>query len=83
AETPSADVRVRQNLALVLGLQGKFAEAETVLRRDLSPEESAANVAAMKGLVAQPDSWKAIRSADGKKPAKAAPLRAAEAKPAE
>ena len=32
---PDADERVRQNLALVLALQGKFGEAEAVLRRDL------------------------------------------------
>jgi Flp pilus assembly protein TadD len=73
---------VRQNLALVLGLQGKFAEAETVLRRDLAPEEVAANVSAMKSLVAQPNSWQAIRSAEVKKPVKAK-MRAAEAKNAE
>jgi Flp pilus assembly protein TadD len=82
AAAPSADARVRQNLALVLGLEGKFGEAEEVLRRDLSPAESAANLTAMKGLVSQPNSWKAIRSADEKR-AKGAKLRAAEAKPAE
>jgi Flp pilus assembly protein TadD len=86
AATPAADARVRQNLALVLGLQGKFAEAEEAMRRDLAPAEAAANLSAMKTLVAQPNSWKAIKSADEKKPApsaKAAKVRAAQAKPAE
>lgn len=59
------DARVRQNLALVLGLQGRFAEAEAILRQDLSPEEAAANVSAMRGLVSQPNSWNAIRRAGG------------------
>ncbi|HEX8663112.1 MAG TPA: tetratricopeptide repeat protein [Beijerinckiaceae bacterium] len=82
AAVSSADARVRQNLSLVLGLQGKFAEAEEVMRRDLAPAEAAANVSAMKSLVAQPNSWQAIKSAEGKKPAKAK-VRAAAAKPAE
>jgi Flp pilus assembly protein TadD len=79
----SADIRVRQNLALVLGLQGRFGEAEEVLRRDLPPAEAAASVAAMRGLVSQPNSWKAIKRADEKSAPKAAPVRAAAAKPAE
>ena len=60
---PNADARVRQNLALVLGLQGKFQDAETVLRRDLPPQDAAANLAALRGMVAQPNSWNAIRRA--------------------
>jgi Flp pilus assembly protein TadD len=47
----------------VLGLQGKFADAESVLRRDLSAQEAATNLAALRGMVAQPNSWKAIRRA--------------------
>jgi len=77
-----ADVRVRQNLALVLGLQGRFNEAEEVLRRDLSQPEAAANVSALRGLVSQPNSWKAIKRADEKQP-KAEPVRAAAAKAAQ
>ena len=64
---PRADLRVRQNFALVLGLQGKFGEAETVLRQDLAPEEARAHLASMKGLIAQQNSWSAIRGADGRK----------------
>ena len=37
-ERPGADPRVRQNLALVVGLQGRFPEAETIARADLPPE---------------------------------------------
>src|SRR6202011_605648 len=34
-----ADARVRQNLALVVGLQGRFAEAEGIVKGDLPAEE--------------------------------------------
>jgi Flp pilus assembly protein TadD len=66
AEHPRADKRVRENLALVLGLQGKFDEAEGVYRRDLSPAEASANVAYLKQSVTQQNSWAAIRSLDGR-----------------
>jgi Flp pilus assembly protein TadD len=46
-----ADARVRQNLALVIGLQGRFAEAEQIVRADLPPEEAAANVAYLKQML--------------------------------
>ena len=76
AAQPRADARVRQNLALVLGLQGKFAEAEEILRRDLSPAEAAANLTVMKSLVSQPNSWNAIRRAELQKAAKRQPAQA-------
>jgi Flp pilus assembly protein TadD len=47
------DPRVRQNLALVVGLQGRFDEAEAIARADLPPEEAAANVAYLKEMLAQ------------------------------
>jgi Flp pilus assembly protein TadD len=46
-----ADTRVRQNLALVVGLQGRFAEAESIARADQPVEEAAANVAYLKQLL--------------------------------
>ena len=46
-----ADARVRQNLALVIGLQGRFAEAEQIVRADLPPDEAAANVAYLKQML--------------------------------
>jgi len=48
------DPRVRQNLALVVGLQGRFAEAETIARADLPAEEAAANVAYLREMLAHP-----------------------------
>ena len=53
--TGRADTRVRQNLALAVGLQGRFAEAETIARADLPPEEAAANVAILKQMLARKD----------------------------
>ena len=49
----SADRRVRQNLALVVGLQGRFQDAESIARADLPPDEAAANVAYLKQMLAQ------------------------------
>jgi Flp pilus assembly protein TadD len=46
-----ADARVRQNLALVVGLQGRFAEAESIVKGDLPAEEAAANVLYLKQLL--------------------------------
>jgi Flp pilus assembly protein TadD len=46
-----ADARVRQNLALVIGLQGRFTEAEGIVKADLPPEEAAANVAYLKEML--------------------------------
>jgi Flp pilus assembly protein TadD len=46
-----ADARVRQNLALVVGLQGRFAEAESIVSADLPPDQAAANVAYLKEML--------------------------------
>jgi Flp pilus assembly protein TadD len=53
SERGSTDRRVRQNLALVVGLQGRFPEAETIARSDLPPEEASANVAYLRQMLAQ------------------------------
>ena len=53
AETGRGDKRVRQNLALVVGLQGRFQEAETIARADLPPDEAAANASYLRQMMAQ------------------------------
>src|ERR1700675_576463 len=50
-----ADARVRQNLGLVVGLQGRFAEAETIVKADLPEDEAAANVAYLKQMLNHKD----------------------------
>lgn len=62
AAQPTADARVRQNLALVLALQGKFPEAEELSRRDLSPLQAKQNVAAIRQMISQSDTWRDIQS---------------------
>jgi Flp pilus assembly protein TadD len=72
---PNADSRVRQNLALVLGLQGKFQEAEAALRRDLPPTEASAALSTIRRMVAQPNRWATIREGERKTPRAAAPAK--------
>src|SRR5450631_1192506 len=50
-----ADSRVRQNLGLVVGLQGRFAEAEGIVKADLPAEEAAANAAYLKQMLSRKD----------------------------
>jgi Flp pilus assembly protein TadD len=51
AEHRPVDPRVRQNLALVIGLQGRFAEAEQIAGADLPPDQAAANVAYLRKML--------------------------------
>src|ERR1700755_2306254 len=50
---PRADGRVRQNLALVVGLQGRFPEAETIAKGDLPAEEAQANVTYLREMLSR------------------------------
>lgn len=80
AAQPAADMRVRQNLALVLALQGKFEDAESWSRRDLSPIDAAANVASIRQMIAQSNSWREIQNY-GSRVRKETPPRQAAATP--
>ena len=53
AAQPGAKPKVRQNLALVVGLQGRFAEAEKIASADLPPDEAAANVGYLRQMLAE------------------------------
>lgn len=66
AAQQDADSRVRQNLALVLALEGKFKSAEEVARSDLDSKDAAANVAAIRRMIAQSNTWKQIQAFDAK-----------------
>jgi Flp pilus assembly protein TadD len=61
SKMPGADSRVRQNLALVVGLQGRFEEAEQIARDELSTQQAEANVAYLKGMISQSNSWKKLQ----------------------
>jgi Flp pilus assembly protein TadD len=56
-----ADPRVRQNLALVVGLQGRFAEAESIARADLPPEEASSNVAYLRQMLTEAKQGKKLK----------------------
>ncbi|MDB5502068.1 MAG: Tetratricopeptide 2 [Tardiphaga sp.] len=58
------DPRVRQNLGLVVGLQGRFGEAETIVKADLPPEEAAANVAYLKQMLSSKSQQLGAQSED-------------------
>jgi Flp pilus assembly protein TadD len=62
ALSPRADKRERQNLALVLALQGKFVEAETVSMKDLPPQQAKDNVAAIRQMISQSNTWRDIQA---------------------
>ena len=51
ADKDGANPKSRQNLALVLGLQGKYDEAKQVGSRDLAPDQAAANTDYLKKIV--------------------------------
>jgi len=73
ANNPKADMRVRQNLALVLALEGKFGEAEDWSRRDLAPIDAAANVASIRKMIAQSNTWRDCSSSIGRRSAATPP----------
>ena len=52
AASPKADARTRGDLALVLALEGKYAEAEKVSRTDLSSEAARADAEAIRQMLA-------------------------------
>lgn len=60
AQSPRADGRIRQNLALVVGLQGRFEEARQIATQALPKEQAEANVAYLKGMLTQANTWKQI-----------------------
>lgn len=51
ATLPGADSRVRQNLALVLGIQGKYDEAIQVAQAELDPKQAKANIAYLQAMM--------------------------------
>jgi len=64
AQQPHADSRVRQNLALVVGLQGRFDEAEKIASQELPPDQAAANVAYLRKMLSQQNAWNQLKKQD-------------------
>src|SRR3990170_5801611 len=60
------DKRVRQNLALVLGLQGKFEEARQVASVDMTDQEAKSNLSYLRNMLSSPAQFAAAKpGADG------------------
>ena len=64
SEQAGADSRVRQNLALVVGLQGRFEEAEKIASHELSPDQAEANVSYLRSMLAQQNAWNQLKDED-------------------
>jgi Flp pilus assembly protein TadD len=56
-----ATPRVRQNLALVVGLQGRFDEAKQIASEDLPPDQVQANMAYLQQMLAQQNTWAKLK----------------------
>ncbi len=54
--------RIRQNLALVVGLQGRFEEARKIASEDLPPDQVEANMAYLQKMLSQPNTWQQLAS---------------------
>ena len=65
AEQRPSDPKIRQNYALVVGLQGRFVEAEKIVRADLSPDEAAQNAAYLRQMLAQQGNLKKLSRPGG------------------
>ena len=62
ASLPGSTSKVRQNLALVLGLQGQFEAARALYAAELPPEQVQANMDYIRALLTQQDRWQTIRN---------------------
>ena len=60
---PGATSRIRQNLALVIALQGRFDEARTMFAAELPAEQVESNMEYVRALLTQQNRWDAIKGA--------------------
>ncbi len=58
---PGADSRVRQNLALAVGLQGRFDEAKQIASAELPPAQAQENINYLQKMLSQQNSWKQLK----------------------
>ena len=55
-----ATSRIRQNLALIIGLQGRFDECRAIYAAELPPEQVESNMAYVRALLTQQNRWDMI-----------------------
>jgi len=58
-----ATSKIRQNLALVIGLQGRFDEARKLFAAELPPEQVESNMSYVRALLTQQNRWDLIKGA--------------------
>ena len=58
-----ANSQVRQNLALIIGLQGRFDEAQRLFAAELPPDQVEANMSYIRALLTQQNRWDLIKGA--------------------
>ena len=58
---PNAPVQARQNLALVLALQGRFEEANAMASEDLPAALASKNVDLVRAMIVRPKRWEMLR----------------------
>jgi Flp pilus assembly protein TadD len=58
---PSATSQIRQNLALIVGLQGRFDESRALFAAELSPDRVEANMAYIHALLTQQNRWETVK----------------------
>ncbi|MCF6343943.1 MAG: tetratricopeptide repeat protein [Devosiaceae bacterium] len=61
---PRASSQIRQNLALIYGLQGKFDKARAIYSQLLPPEQVKSNMAYIRALLTQQNNWDKIPDAN-------------------
>jgi Flp pilus assembly protein TadD len=54
--------RIRQNLALVVGLQGRFEESKQIASQDLPPDQVQANLDFLQKMLAKPNTWAQLQN---------------------
>ncbi|MGH6854108.1 MAG: tetratricopeptide repeat protein [Aestuariivirga sp.] len=52
--------RIRQNLALIVGLQGRFEEARKIASEALPPDQVEANMDYLQKMLSQPNTWQQL-----------------------
>lgn len=60
----TATSQIRQNLALILGLQGRFDEARSLYAAELPPQQVESNMAYIRALITQQNRWEKIEGAN-------------------
>jgi Flp pilus assembly protein TadD len=59
-QMPGATSKIRQNLALIVGLQGRFDECRAIYAAELPPDQVESNMNYVRALLTQQNRWDAV-----------------------